>query len=121
MTAEMQEMAIKYAEKNESTTDAYDKFNVSLRQEYMADRRRFAEETAKLEELCAKLQNQAERSIREKRSAESELEKITRHLPAESDRLTCALEEIHSRLRASERERNESNHRLEKYTFLILA
>lgn len=59
------------------------------------------------------MQAQCERAIREKRAAESELEKITRHIPAEADRLTMTLEEMHSKLRASDRERNEANRKLE--------
>jgi hypothetical protein len=53
--------------------------------------------------------------LREKRAAESELDKMTRHIPAEADRLTMAVEEMHSKLCASERDKNEAIQRLERY------
>ena len=74
-----------------------------------------------LELSCTSLQTQNERAMRDKRSAESELEKLTRHIPAEADRLTMAIDEIHSKLRAVERDRHEAMQRLERYyNFLIL-
>lgn len=115
MSMEINVLPRKYAEKNESALQKLNLYNNSLRQQFNADRRKYAEETCKLEELCAKLQTQSERAIREKRAAESELEKITRHIPAETDRLTMAIEEMHSRLRASERERHEASHKVERF------
>eukprot|EP00842_Homolaphlyctis_polyrhiza_P003099 jgi/Hompol1/3790/HPOL_001678-RA len=106
LSSRLNELPEKYAEKTEAAVQL-------LRNQFNVDRRRFADETAKLETLCATLQNQVERAIREKRAAESELEKMTRHIPAESDRLTMMIEELHLKLRASERERNDALHKLE--------
>ncbi|KAL2915100.1 hypothetical protein HK105_205424 [Polyrhizophydium stewartii] len=106
LAAKLAEMPAKYAEKNEAAIE-------TLRSQFNQDRRKFADETSKLEVLCATLQNQAERAIREKRAAESELEKLTRHIPAETDRLTMMIEELHSKLRASERERADAMHKVE--------
>ena len=49
-----------YHDKNEQSVNA-------LRAQFTADRRRFCEETGKLEELVASLQGQLDRAIREKR------------------------------------------------------
>ncbi|KAI8923688.1 hypothetical protein BC831DRAFT_514016 [Entophlyctis helioformis] len=102
----LNEMPAKYLEKNESAISL-------LRNQFNIDRRKFADETAKLETLVATLHNQIERAIREKRAAEAELETLTRHIPAEADRLTMTLEEMHCKLRASERERAEAIHKVE--------
>ncbi|KAH6576220.1 hypothetical protein BASA60_004631 [Batrachochytrium salamandrivorans] len=106
LTKKLDEMPAKYMENNESEIQL-------LRSQFNASRRKFADETSKLETLCATLQAQSERAIREKRAAESELDKMTRHIPAESDRLTMLIEEMHSKLRASERERIEALHKVE--------
>ena len=71
-------------------------------------------EISKLEDSCTSLLSQNERAVREKRAAESELEKITRHIPAEADRLNMVIEEIHGKLRASEREKHDAVQRLER-------
>jgi hypothetical protein len=88
-----------------------------LRSQFAVEKRKFVDETQKLEEFCTSLQSQIERALRDKRSAESELDKISRHIPAEADRLTMVLEEMHSKLCASERERHESVQKLERYCF----
>ncbi|KAH9256572.1 hypothetical protein BASA81_005264 [Batrachochytrium salamandrivorans] len=106
LTKKLDELPAKYMENNESEIQL-------LRSQFNASRRKFADETSKLETLCATLQAQSERAIREKRAAESELDKMTRHIPAESDRLTMLIEEMHSKLRASERERIEALHKVE--------
>ncbi|KAJ2996565.1 hypothetical protein HDV02_006398 [Globomyces sp. JEL0801] len=104
-----------YNEKNELALQKYiQKISLfSLRAQFAAERRRFCEETGKLEDLIANLQCQNDRAIRDKRAAESELDKITRHIPAEADRLAMALDELHSKLRASEREKHESIQKLD--------
>lgn len=78
-------------------------------------RRNFIVETAKLEEICTKLQTENERALREKKSAENELDKLLRSIPAESDRQIIVVEETHSRLRISERERVDAQQKLERY------
>jgi hypothetical protein len=86
----------------------------SLRSQFSLEKRKFVEESAKLEESCTMLQSQIERAIREKRAAESELEKTTRHIPQEADRLVMAIEEAHSKLRGSERDRHDAIQKLER-------
>jgi hypothetical protein len=56
---------------------------------------------------------QMERAIRDKRSAESELEKLSRHLPGQVDQLEMTIDELNTKLRSSERERVEALHRVE--------
>lgn len=101
-----------FEEKNDLAIQKYIVLT-SMRSQFNAERRKYCEEIQKLEILCADLSTQADRAIREKRAAESELDKITLHIPAEADRLTMALEELHSKLRASERERQEATQKLE--------
>lgn len=50
-------------------------------------------------------------------SAEGELEKMTRHIPEEADRLAIMIEEVNNRLRASEREKNQAMGRLERCAY----
>ena len=85
-----------------------------LRTQFNHEKRHLIDELHKLEELCTSLQSQNERAMRDKRAAESELDKMTRHIPAEVDRMTMALEELHSKLAASERERHDSMQKLER-------
>ncbi|KAJ3054527.1 hypothetical protein HK097_001602 [Rhizophlyctis rosea] len=84
-----------------------------LRSRHLAEKRRFADDMAKLETMCANLQGQIDRAIRDKRAAESELEKSTRHLPTDYDRLTMTLDELTGKLRTSERDKMDAVHKLE--------
>ncbi|KAL5040282.1 hypothetical protein BDV3_006600 [Batrachochytrium dendrobatidis] len=106
LSKKLDDMPAKYAEKNEITIQL-------IRGQFNVDRRKFLDETSKLETLCATLQAQSERAIREKRAAESELDRLTRHIPAEADRLSMLVEEVHAKLRISERERVEALHKVE--------
>jgi chromosome segregation ATPase len=85
----------------------------TLQSQFNVERRTFCDEVGKLEVLVASLQSQIDRAIREKRAAESELDKITAHLPAETNRLEMALEEAHSKLRQSERDKHEAIQKLD--------
>ncbi|KAJ3032947.1 hypothetical protein HDV00_006950 [Rhizophlyctis rosea] len=84
-----------------------------LRTRHMEDKRKHAEDMAKLEATCANLQGQIDRAIRDKRAAESELEKATRHLPTDHDRLTMTLDELNAKLRSNEREKMDAVHKME--------
>ena len=85
----------------------------NMRTQFSLERKKLCDSGAKMEQLISTLQSDVDRAIREKRAAESELEKLTRHLPVESDRLTIALDELHLKLIASERERLDAVQRLE--------
>jgi chromosome segregation ATPase len=85
----------------------------SMKSQFTTERRTFCEEVAKLEMLVASLQTQVDRAMREKRAAESELDKITAHLPAETNRLEVTIEELHSKFRASERDKHDAIQKLE--------
>ncbi|TPX72309.1 hypothetical protein SpCBS45565_g00725 [Spizellomyces sp. 'palustris'] len=85
----------------------------TMRAQFLSEKRQLNIEITALETKCAQLQHQSERSIRDKRSAEAELEKLTRHLPEESERLELIIEELNNKLRASERERNQATHKFE--------
>jgi predicted nuclease with TOPRIM domain len=50
-----------------------------------------------------------ERAIREKRAAESELEKMTLRLPQETQRMNDIIEELSNKLRLTEKERIQSS------------
>jgi chromosome segregation ATPase len=95
-----------YQEKNEVIIQ-------TLKSQFNVERRRFCEETGKLEELCASLQSQIDRAMREKRAAESELEKLLIHIPAETNRFEVVLEELNSKFRASERDKYDAMQKLE--------
>ncbi|KAL7753472.1 hypothetical protein RI367_001247 [Sorochytrium milnesiophthora] len=72
-----------------------------------------AEEINMLQVKCANLQHQVERAHREKRTVESELESIKKSAPGELERLNNLVEELHTKLRSSERERLSASHQLE--------
>jgi chromosome segregation ATPase len=97
-----------YKEKNELEIQ-------TIKSQFNVERKRFCEETGKLEEMCCDLKSRIDRAIREKRAAESEIDKLTLHIPAEADRMNVLIEELHSKLRASERERHDA---LQKATSL---
>ena len=58
-------------------------------------------------------QSLAGRALREKRSAESELEKLTRSITTEGERMTGIIEDLSTRVRAAERERGDAVAKLE--------
>ena len=66
-----------------------------------------------MEQLISKLRSDLDRALREKRAAESEVEKITKHLPEEGNRMNIAFDELHSKLNSAEKERLEAEQRLE--------
>ncbi|KAJ3191899.1 hypothetical protein HK101_007313 [Irineochytrium annulatum] len=80
----------------------------SMRAQFGQDRRKFAEQVSGLETTLASVQAMLERAIREKRAAESELEKTSKFIPEEGERLNRMVEDMATRLRISERERFEA-------------
>ncbi|RKO88745.1 hypothetical protein BDK51DRAFT_33899, partial [Blyttiomyces helicus] len=113
LAAKLQELPAKCREKSEAEI-------AEMRNQLMADRRKHGEEMNALEITCANLQAQIERAVRDRRAAESELEKVSRHIPTENDRLAVTLEELgakqiaergeeaYRRLRRVERELEET-------------
>lgn len=78
------------------------------------------EEISELEATVTNIRNLSDRAIRDKRSAENELEKLTRYLPGHVDQLEMTIDELNCRLRASERERIEALHRAENLHHKLL-
>ena len=95
------------------------RLKLSIRSQSAADKRKLTEEMSQLESSYSNLQTQIERAIREKRAAESELEKLTKRTPGQIDQLEMTIEELNCRLRLCERERIEALHKVEKYLFSI--
>ncbi|KAJ3183732.1 hypothetical protein HDU85_002161 [Gaertneriomyces sp. JEL0708] len=111
--AEVQRINAKMMEVSQKYRERADNEVATMRMQFQLESRQLNEEITNLETKCMHLQNQADRAIRDKRSAETELEKVTRHLPEEADRIGMMLEELNTRLRASERERNDALHKVE--------
>lgn len=107
LSSNLKTQSKKFQEKNDIVIQ-------TIRNEFQHERRKACEEMLKMEELCANLQTQVDRAIREKRSAESELEKMTLHIPAEADRMSMVIEELHSKIRQSDREKNEALQKLDR-------
>ncbi len=115
----MERVQLKMKEKWDSDAIAYVLFskkclpNLSLKGQHSAEKRKLVEEITLYETKCTDLQSQMERAVRDKRSAENELEKMTRHIPGQVDQLEMTIDELNTRLRSSERERIEALHQLE--------
>ncbi|KAJ3207535.1 hypothetical protein HDU82_003613 [Entophlyctis luteolus] len=77
----------------------------SLRAQHLSERKRLSEEISKLELGISQANARCERAMREKRSVESEHQKLLAHVPDEVERLNGIVEELASRLRVSERDR----------------
>jgi chromosome segregation ATPase len=107
LSSNLKTQSKKFQEKNDIVIQ-------TIRNEFQHERRKACEEMLKMEELCAGLQTQIDRAIREKRAAESELDKITLHIPAEADRMAMVIEELHSKVRQSDREKNEALQKLDR-------
>ncbi|KAJ3019800.1 UNVERIFIED_CONTAM: hypothetical protein HDU68_010500 [Siphonaria sp. JEL0065] len=80
----------------------------NMRAQHLQDKKKAGDEIAKLEAKVSHSHSQAERSIREKRAAESELEKMMKHIPDEVERLNGIIEEVAGRLRSAEREKSDN-------------
>ncbi|KAJ3227691.1 hypothetical protein HK099_000796 [Clydaea vesicula] len=87
----------------------------SLRNHFNAEKKRLNEEISILESSRAHMQNQMERAIREKRSTENELEKLTKHIPLETERLSQVLDDLTTRLRKALQEKFECQQKLETF------
>ena len=106
ITVKLDSLPKQYQEKQEIAME-------SIRGQFNIERKKLCETGAKMEQQISSLQADVDRAMREKRAAEKELEKLTSHLPVESDRLSIALDELHSKLISTDRERLEAIQRLE--------
>ncbi|KAJ3146175.1 Sodium channel and clathrin linker 1 [Geranomyces michiganensis] len=104
--AELQRRADRLLEIPAKARERAEQEIATMRLQFQSEHQRQTAELAALEQRCAHLTHQAERAIRDKRAAESELEKCTRHVPEEAERMACCLEDVNARLRAAERERS---------------
>ncbi|KAI8818065.1 uncharacterized protein EV422DRAFT_204358 [Fimicolochytrium jonesii] len=86
----------------------------TMRAQLNSDKQQLTAEISDLETKCSQLQHQADRAIRDKRAAESELEKLSRHIPEEADRIALTIEELNTRLRNSERDKSAAMNKLER-------
>ncbi|KAJ3171313.1 Sodium channel and clathrin linker 1 [Geranomyces variabilis] len=85
----------------------------TMRAQFQTEKHALHTDISQLEQRCTHLSHQADRAIRDKRAAESELEKLSRHIPEESERVARALEDVNARLRAAERDKAVVGGRLE--------
>ncbi|KAI8920207.1 hypothetical protein DFJ77DRAFT_233483 [Powellomyces hirtus] len=111
--AEIQRLADKMLEIPAKARERAEQEINTMRAQFNKEKQQLTAEVTALETKCSHLQHQSERAIRDKRSAESEVEKLTRHIPEEADRLAVTLEELNTRLRTSERDKNLAMGRLE--------
>ncbi|KAJ3262724.1 hypothetical protein HDU77_000166 [Chytriomyces hyalinus] len=105
---EIKRLNEKYAETAQKYKLKAENEVASLRSQHLQDRRKLGEDISKLEASVAHAQAQTDRAIREKRAAESELEKMSHHIPDEVERLNGIIEEVAARLRSAEREKAEN-------------
>ncbi|KAJ3007112.1 hypothetical protein HKX48_009309 [Thoreauomyces humboldtii] len=110
---EIQRLTDKVLEMPQRSRERADHEIATMRAQFLSEKQPLLIELDALEAKCSHLQNQADRAIREKRAAESELEKVTRHIPEETERIAITLEDLNGRLRASEREKCVALGRLE--------
>ncbi|TPX32167.1 hypothetical protein SmJEL517_g04678 [Synchytrium microbalum] len=106
LCAKLEELPKKIKEKTEAELAA-------VKAQHAADRTFHAQELTSIQTELADLKNLADRAIREKRSAETELEKLTTSIPTESNRVAAAVEDLSGRLRVAERERADAVTKLE--------
>ncbi|TPX37315.1 hypothetical protein SeLEV6574_g07928 [Synchytrium endobioticum] len=87
----------------------------AVRAQFTADRKSHNDEITALQTEMTDLKSLADRAIREKRSAESELDKLTRCISTEGERVAGIVEDLSTRLRAAERERADAVTKLETF------
>jgi chromosome segregation ATPase len=86
----------------------------SVQSKAMLEKRSLCESLQQLETKYAEAMVQLDRAVREKRAAESELDKLIQHLPQETSRWEQTVEELYSKLRVVEREKHEATHQCER-------
>ncbi|KAJ3077143.1 hypothetical protein HDU98_007528 [Podochytrium sp. JEL0797] len=105
---EVKRLEGKYRETAEKWKGKAEAEIATMRAQHLQDRKKLGDEIAHLESKVSQSHAQAERSMREKRAAESELEKMMKHIPDEVERLNGIIEEVAGRLRAAEREKSDN-------------
>ena len=119
LTQDNQNLVSKLENATKSFKEKWEKESQSLHLSFAAERKKLHLEIYELSEQLVKSNQTSDRAVRDKRSAENELSKLTRHIPQQMDALEMTLEELHSKLRASERERMETCYKLESYFILF--
>ncbi|ORX51380.1 hypothetical protein BCR36DRAFT_446305 [Piromyces finnis] len=79
-----------------------------------SEKQKLMKEISMLEVSNAEARNQVERAIREKRTMETRLERITKQIPEDQERINLIIEDLTTRLRNSEREKDEITLKYEK-------
>ncbi|KAI8803195.1 hypothetical protein BJ742DRAFT_909104 [Cladochytrium replicatum] len=110
---EIKRLSSKLQEISAKSREKYEQEIAALRAQFVGEKKRMAEDISKLELSHAQMQSQMDRAIREKRAVESELSKISKSFPLESERLHNLMEELNEKLRMCERERAEATQRYE--------
>ncbi|KAJ3133902.1 hypothetical protein HDU90_005510 [Geranomyces variabilis] len=113
LQAELQRRAERLLEIPARARERAEQEIATMRAQFQTEKQSLTTDISTLEHRCTHLSHQAERAIRDKRAAESELEKLTRHIPEEAERVARMLEDVNTRLRAAEREKAVVSGRLE--------
>jgi len=79
-----------------------------------SEKQRLMKEINMLEVSNAEARNQVERAIRDKRTMEMRLERLSKQIPEDQERINMIIEDLTSRLRNSEREKDEITLKFEK-------
>lgn len=85
----------------------------SLKTQMSREKRQLIEEMQQIETKLLETEIKNERLVREKRAAETELQRLSQTQPTESERYQSVVSDLNSRLRRLERERDESCSKLE--------
>ncbi|KAJ3165352.1 hypothetical protein HDU88_004146 [Geranomyces variabilis] len=113
LQAELQRRAERLLEIPARARERAEQEIATMRAQFQTEKQSLTTDISALEHRCTHLSHQADRAIRDKRAAESELEKLTRHIPEEAERVARMLEDVNTRLRAAEREKAVVSGRLE--------
>eukprot|EP01135_Chromosphaera_perkinsii_P009257 Nk52_evm9s1705 gene=Nk52_evmTU9s1705 len=108
LTRELNRVTEKLTKMQESMHDSYSSDIGKLKSNYEIQISKLMDEVTSLELACADLQAQADRAIRDKRAAESELEKLCKETPEDIMRLNSIIDEINGRLKIYEKDRDEA-------------
>jgi len=101
------ENTCKFTEKSEK--------NISLIvAKHESEKQRLLKEINMLEVSSTEAKNQAERAIRDKKTMEMRLERLSKQIPEDQERINLIIEDLSTRLRNSEREKDEITLKYEK-------
>ena len=110
---ELKRVSDKLSKIQEGMHDSHSNDMKSLKAHYETQISKLMDEVTSLELSCADLQAQTDRAIRDKRAAESELEKLCKETPEDIMRLNSIIDEINGRLKIYEKDRDEAIQKLE--------